>query len=195
MSTANMVRIYLKNKPYMQEALENGIVNMSALARRIQKELKISDYLAVKAAVRRYYQQLEKTKSTIEQRALSVLKGNRITIIDGISILVLDKDVEIQNSAKVKVNNYFIYLCENRDLKKAKIKNGIIHKYENCAALNIESEENVENVSGVMAYVTSLFAEYNINIIELISCYTQNLFVIRKEDTLRAYELISEIVK
>ena len=37
--------------------------------------------------------------------------------------------------------------------------------------MDIESEENIENVSGVMAYVTSLFAEYNINIIELISCF------------------------
>jgi hypothetical protein len=195
MSTANLIRVYLKNKPYMIEALENGIVNLSALSRVIQKELKINDYFAVKAAVRRYYQHLEKAKLSIEQRALSVLKGNRITILDGISVLVTSKDIEIVNRAKIKIDNYYIYLIDSNVLAKTRIKTDIIHKFENCSAIVIHSEENVENVSGVMAFVTSLFAEYNINIIELISCYTENILVIRREDTLKGYELLSEIVK
>lgn len=195
MSTANLIRVYLKNKPYMREALESGIVNLSALSRIIQKDLKLDDYYAVKAAVRRYYQQLEKMKTSIEQRALSVLRGNKITILDGISVLVTDKDTEIKSSAKIKIGDYYIYLVDSNVLAKTKIKADFVHKYENCSALVIHSEENVENVSGVMAFVTSLFAEYNINIIELISCYTENIFVIRREETLRAYELLSEIVK
>lgn len=196
MSTANLIRLYLKNRPYMREALENRIVNLSALSRLIQKELKLSDYFAVKAAVRRYYQHLEKVKQSIEQRALTVLKDNKITILDGISILVTEKDLEMRNSAKIKIDQYYIYLVDSTSLKKMKIKSqDIIKKYENCSAINIHSEENVENVSGVMAYVTSLFAEYNINIIELISCYTENVLVIRREDTLKGYELLSEIVK
>ncbi len=195
MSTANLVRVYLKNKPYIMEALEGRIVNLSALSRVVQKELKLNDYYAVKAAVRRYYQHLEKAKFSIEKRALSVLKGNKITILDGISVLVLDSEIDIPNNAKIKVDRHYVYLVENNILKKAKIKAEIIKKYENCSAINIQSDENVEAVSGVMAFVTSLFAEYNINIIELISCYTENLFVIRREDTLRAYQLISEIVK
>lgn len=195
MSIANLVRVYLKNKPYMLEAMDSGIVNLSALSRIIQKDLKLRDYHAVKAAVRRYSQHLEKVKQTIEQRALSVLKGNKITILDGISVLVVDKEIEIRNRAKIKIDDYYIYLIDSNVLKRAKIKANVIEKYENCSAINIHSEENVESVSGVMAYVTSLFAEYNINIIELISCYTENTLVIKREDTLKGYELLSEIVK
>jgi hypothetical protein len=194
-STANLIRIYLKNKPYMIEALENGIVNISALSRLIQKDLKLKDYYAVKAAVRRYYQHLGKVRQSIEQRALSVLKGNKITILDGISILVTNKDIEIKNNAKIKIDDYYIYLVDTNVLKQAKIKTETIKKYESCSAIVIHSEENIENVSGVMAFVTSLFAEYNINILELISCYTENVLVIRREDTLKGYELLSEIVK
>jgi hypothetical protein len=195
MSTANLVRVYLKNKPYMIEALENGIVNLSALSRHIQKDLKLSDYYAVKAAVRRYYHDLKKARQSIEKRALSVLKGNKITILDGISVLVLNEDIEIKNSAKIKIGDYYVYLVDSNLLKKTRIKTEPIKKYENCSALVIHSEENVESVSGVMAFVTSLFAQYNINIIELISCYTENVFVIRRDDTLKAYELLSDIVK
>jgi len=195
MSTANIIRMYLKNKPYMIEALENGIVNLSALSRVIQKDLKLNDYYAVKAAVRRYYQHLGKMKMSIEQRALSVLKGNKITILDGISVLVTDRETDIQSRAKIKIDDYYIYLVDSAVLKRAKIKTNIIEKYENCSAINIHSEQNVESVSGVMAFVTSLFAEYNINIIELISCYTENVLVIKREDTLKSYELLSDIVK
>ena len=195
MSTANIVRMYLKNKPYMLEALETGIVNLSALSRLIQKDLKLKDYHAVKAAVRRYAQHIWKARHSIEQRALSVLKGNKITILDGISILVMDKEIDIHNRAKIKIDDYYIYLVDSNILKKARIKGNIIKKYENCSAINIHSEENVENVSGVMAFVTSLFAEYGINIIELISCYTENILVIRRDETLKAYGLLSEVVK
>lgn len=196
MSTANLVRVYLKNKPYMIEALESGIVNLSALSRLVQKDLKLDDYFAVKAAVRRYYQHLEKVKEGIEERALSVLKGNKITILDGISILISGKDIEIENDAKIKIGRYYLYLVESGALRRSKVKSSdLIKKYENCSAIVIHSEENVESVSGVMAFVTSLFAEYNINIIELISCYTENILVIRREDTLKGYELLSEVVK
>ena len=196
MSTANMVRLYLKNKPYMIEALENGIVNLSALSRIVQRDLRLRDYYAVKAAVRRYYQHLGKVKEGIEERALSVLKGNKITILDGISILISGKDIEIENDAKIKIGRYYLYLVESGVLKRSKVKSSdLIKKYENCSAIVIHSEENVESVSGVMAFVTSLFAEYNINIIELISCYTENILVIRREDTLKGYELLSEVVK
>lgn len=195
MSTANMVRVYLKNKPYLMEALESGIANLSALSRLIQKDLRLDDYYAVKAAVRRYCQHLGKRKLSIERRALSVLKGNKITILDGISVLVLDRDVDIESNAKVKIDKYYVYLVENTVLRRSKVKGSVIKRYENCSAINIQSEEDVEAVSGVMAFVTSLFAEYGINIIELISCYTENIFVIRREDTLKAYGLLSDIVK
>lgn len=194
MSTANVIRLYLKNKPFMIEALENGIVNLSALSRLIQKELKLKDYYAVKAAVRRYYQHLEKVRMNIEQRALSVLKGNKITILDGISVIVTDQDTDIKNNAKIKVSDYYVYLIDSGSLKRSKIK-GVIKRYEDCSAIVIHSQENVESVSGVMAFVTSLFAEYNINIIELISCYTENILVINRGDTLKGYELLSGIVK
>lgn len=195
MSTANLVRIYLKNKPYIIEAMESGIVNLSSLARLVQKDLRIKDYFAVKAAVRRYYQHRGKVKMGIEERALSVLRGNKITILDGISVLVTEREIEIKNSAKIKIGDYYIYLIESNVLKKSKIKADVVEKYENCSAITIHSDQNVENVSGVMAFVTSLFAEYGINIIELISCYTENTLVIKREDTLKGYQLLSEIVK
>ena len=66
MTVAQNVRNHLKNKPYLLEALEKGIVNLSELSRQIQIELKSSDTSAIKAALRRYAEELQKHKQKRE---------------------------------------------------------------------------------------------------------------------------------
>ncbi len=195
MAIANVVRMYLKNKPYILEAMESGIVNLSALSRIIGKSLSIKNYAAIKAALRRYSMELRRAEFGIEAKALSVLKGNSITLIDGVSLIVMDKEIVAQNLAKVKMGDYFVYLFSPEQARALKEHRQIVKKHENCSAIIIRSGESVESVPGVMAFVTSLFAEYNINVIGMISCYTDNIFVIDRLDSMRAYEIASEVVK
>jgi hypothetical protein len=54
MTIAQNVRSHLRNKPYLLEALEKGIVNLSELSRQIKEELKIDNTSAIKAALRRF---------------------------------------------------------------------------------------------------------------------------------------------
>ncbi|MDE1849274.1 MAG: ACT domain-containing protein [Candidatus Micrarchaeota archaeon] len=194
---ADLVRTYLKNKPYTMEALESGIVNFSSLSRLIQKELSIKSYQAVKAAVRRHAEHIGSIKNTIEKRALDVLKENRITLLDGIYVAISDKRLEIENKAEVKVDSYYVYLTDKSAFKSMtrKQKESLIKVHENCSAIIIYSEEKLENVSGVLAFVTSLLAERNINVIEFISCYTETMLIVSKEDALRSYEALSEIIR
>jgi hypothetical protein len=39
--------------------------------------------------------------------------------------------------------------------------------------------------------MTSLLAEYGINIVEVISCYTETMIVVNRSDALVSYELLS----
>ena len=54
MKVSEGVRMYLKGKPYMLEAIDSGVVNYSALARLIQDKIGAKSYGAVKAAVIRH---------------------------------------------------------------------------------------------------------------------------------------------
>ncbi|MDE1851797.1 MAG: ACT domain-containing protein [Candidatus Micrarchaeota archaeon] len=194
---ADLVRTYLKNKPYTMEALESGIVNFSSLSRLVQKELNIGSYQAVKAAVRRYAAQIGSMKGTIEKRALEVLKENRITLLDGVYVIISSQKMDIDNKAEVKVDSYYVYLTDKNAFKSMtrKQKSSLIKVHENCSAIIIYSEEKLENVSGVLAFVTSLLAERSINVIEFISCYTETMLIVSKEDALRSYEALSEIIR
>jgi len=52
-SISRQVLMYIQRKPYIQEAIENDIVNYSALARKISKEIK-ANFEAVKASLIRH---------------------------------------------------------------------------------------------------------------------------------------------
>lgn len=197
MSIAESVKLYLKNKPYILESLDSGVINYSALARVIKIRLRIRNEQAVKAAIMRYAEKREASKFGIEERALSVLKENRLTLLDGISVIVSDRKIAIENDAEVKIDSYYIYLTRKNILKevKGKWKESIVKVHEGCSAIVIYSGAKLEGVSGVIAFVSSLLAEQGINMVELISCYTETIIVVNRQDALRSYQILSELTE
>lgn len=194
-SVANLVRLYLRNKPYILEGLEKGIINLSELSRRIQKELKLQSFHAVKAAVRRYAEQRRRIKHKREEKVLRLLKKSRIKLIEGISVVIANEEIELETIAKVRVDSAFVYLTQ---LPIEKLKKYLEEKditlHRNCVALIISSPEDIEKIPGVVAFLTSILAEDNINIIEFISCYTETIIVIDRGDSLRAYEILIRVI-
>src|SRR4030067_1183631 len=73
MTIAQNVRSYLRNKPYLLEALEKGIVNLSELSRQIQEELKTANTSAVKAALRRFAEEMQRQKQKREHHRIHQL--------------------------------------------------------------------------------------------------------------------------
>jgi aspartokinase len=196
MKVSEGVRMYLKGKPYMLEAIDSGVVNYSALARLIQDKTGAKSYGAVKAAVIRHAAGLNAIKSSIEERALSVLKDNRIMLLDKVHVIVSSKKLSIENEAEVKIDFYHVYLTrgkETRALTKEE-RYGIVERHDGCSAIIIYSKSNIESTSGVVAFITSLLAEYNINIVELLSCYTETIIIINSSDALVSYKLLSDIM-
>ncbi len=192
-----MVRVYLKNRPYALEALSSGIVNYSSLARALKSELNVSSVYAVKAAIVRYAEQLSNDKYTIEDKALSVLKDNRLTLLNCMNVVITDREVGLNGDVVAKIGSLYIYLTDTevRQITIKKIKNSIIKLHENCSVILVSSTQKLEDVPGVVAFLTSVFAEQRINVIELISCYTETILVVKKDDALRSYELLSEMTK
>ena len=80
MTIAQNVRNHLRNKPYLLEALEKGIVNLSELSRQIQEELKTDNTSAVKAALRRFGEELQRHKQKREEKVLSLCSDENIPV-------------------------------------------------------------------------------------------------------------------
>jgi aspartokinase len=191
MTIARTVRSHLRNKPYMLEALEKGIVNLSELSRQIQKELKIDNTSAVKAALRRFSEELQKHKQKREEKVLQILKRSGIAVYDRKSVMITSKEINTKNGMKVDLLGKFVYLLDRGDMPE---RINALVKHDNCTMIVMHSPQELEATPGVVAFLTALLAEQNVNIIEFISCWTETIIVVEKKDSLKAYEVLSNMV-
>lgn len=190
MTVAQDVRNHLRNKPYLLEALEKGIVNLSELSRQLQKELKLSDISAIKAALRRYAEELQKHRQKREEKVLHLLKKSSIAVYDRKSVMITAKELD-QKGMKVDLLDKFVYLMDRSDLPE---RTTSLIKHENCTMIVVHSPEELENTPGVVAFLATLLSEQNVNIVEFISCWTETIMVVEKKDSLKAYEVLSNLV-
>jgi aspartokinase len=191
MTIAQNVRNHLRNKPYLLEALEKGIVNLSELSRQIQEELKIDNTSAVKAALRRFSEELQKHKQKREEKVLQILKRSGIAVYDRKSVMITSKEINTKNGMKVDLLGKFVYLLDRGDVLG---RINALVKHDNCTMIVVHSPEELEATPGVVAFLTALLAEQNVNIIEFISCWTETIIVVEKKDSLKAYEVLSNMV-
>ncbi len=191
MTIAQNVRSHLRNKPYLLEALEKGIVNLSELSRQIQEELKIDNMSAVKAALRRFSEELQKHKQKREEKALQVLKRSAMAVYDKKSVIITTREIKTKTGMKVDLLGKVVYLMDRSDMPE---RITALVKHDNCTMIVVHSPKELEATPGVVAFLTTLLAEQNVNIIEFISCWTETIIVVEKKDNLKAYEVLSNLV-
>ncbi len=191
MTIAKKVREHLRNKPYILEALEKGIVNLSELSRQIQEDLNIENTSAVKAALRRFAEKLQKNKQKREEKVLEVLRKSVLVVYDRKSVIITSKEINDKNGMKVDLPDKFVYLLDKKDLPD---RINALVKHDNCTMIVMHSPEELESTPGVIAFLTTLLSEQNVNVIEFISCWTETIIVVEKKDSFKTYETLSNVV-
>ncbi|MGA2789876.1 MAG: ACT domain-containing protein [Candidatus Bathyarchaeia archaeon] len=192
MPIADKVRTLLKQRPYLLEALEEDIANQSALSNKIASELKLTNRIAIKAAVRRFADELRKQKKKREESVRQVLRQSTISIEDGLRVIVSRKAVDLNAKVAVSLDNVFIYLMSKSG---AIAKSRLLLTHELCGTFVVTSPPLIEGTPGVVSYLTSILAEQGINVIEFVSCYTKTLIVVNREDISRTYEILSSVTR
>jgi hypothetical protein len=190
MTIAQNVRDLLKNKPYLLEALEQGIVNLSELSRQIQDELKTTNTSAVKAALRRYSEELQKHKKRREEKVLQLLRRSSISVYDRKAVMITAKEVN-SKGMKVDLLDKFVYLLDKNQMPE---RINTLDRHDNCTMIVVHSPEELEATPGVVAFLANRLAEQNVNMVEFISCWTETIIVVEKKDSLKTYEVLSNLV-
>lgn len=193
MPTAELVWLYVKRHPYIQEALERKIVNYSALARIINKQVKANPE-AVKAALLRLSKKLGKRKKDEEKKILTILKGSSLEVKTKIAAVISFRKLKIHAIARVKGLSGWTHIVEEENLKKLKDRKGIIRIERNLDLIQIETPEEVMKTPGVDAYILSTLAAESINFSHIICCYKDNLLVLNEAQTMKAFELLKKII-
>jgi aspartokinase len=105
--------------------------------------------------------------------------------------MITSKEISTKTGMKVDLLDKFVYLVDRSDMPE---RISTLVKHDNCTMIVVHSPEELEATPGVVAFLTSLLAEQNVNIIEFISCWTETIIVVEKKDSLKAYEVLSNVV-
>jgi len=214
-TVAHLVEKMIEQKPFLQESLNQGIINNAALAERllpqIEKELKKKvKFSAVNMAIRRLGEKLKKSFVHTVKFDLN----SDITIKSNLVEIIVYKTEELQNNIKklytiVNLNKgdfmtitqglheVMIITNQKHEPKVLDVFLGstVKKKIRNLSSLTINIPEESVETMGFFYLVTRTLNWENINIIDIVSTFTEMTFIIKEKDTSRAFEVLSKLIK
>ncbi len=210
-SIAERVEYFLDNDFVIRKSLSKNIISLRALSRYITKNLGLregnSD--AVISAIRRYKktgkeESNEKLKKIFSKLAVKT-RSNVVDItlqknkrsVENISKLNSMVDIEkgeiiiaIQSEQSITI------VIDEKNLDKLagiSSKSDFISMDKNLVAINLQFSEHARGAKSIIAVVTSSFSAEGINIIEIMSSAPELIIIIKKEDTVKALNVIGKL--
>lgn len=203
-TTTDLTKQYIKDNPAIRNCLKKGLINYSALSRLVAKDLDIekkTSQEAILIAARRFRDELKKEISN-ETKIRDILHLSEIETKNKIEVFILEKSISLESidiiQKTVRKSGSIFYILEGSDnytiitaekfdeLISGEFKGKIIQKETGLALITVKSKRSIETTVGVLAYLTALFAENGVNIIEFLSCWTDTLFIINAKDMNKA---------
>ena len=206
-----LVSQYLKNHPFIEQAMESDLINYSSLARQIkpqfEKELmKCIEVSAVGMALRRAAHQIQKKKSTYP-----IIRPEEIIVRSGIVEYTFEKSETISAAvaaflhATAQGKKYFSVVTEgvfevavimSKQYEQSAndiLKNEVVTaKQENISAITLRLPTNNVVVPGVYHRFLQKLSWENINVIDIVSTLTEFTILLSEKEVDRAFTLLKE---
>jgi len=210
-STAELTRKYIDRHPSIRDCISKDLVNYSSLSRLIMKELGVTNEEAVLAASRRYAMKLSKTDA--EGAIIGIFEQSRLELKTRICIVIAKNEwIVLKNLEDIvkkilgekstmqvlQSTNAITVVSEAKHLPsivRAIGSDHVISVKENLAEITVKSPPAIEETPGAFAYVMGMLSEQGINLLEAVSCYTDTIFIVSREDMMRAFDILSGLIE
>ena len=209
----HIVREIILKEPEAYHSLTNGYINMSSYAHRIKREVELNVKKSVTitslvVSLSRLKKEFQKSKPLIQD-----IKISNITTKLPISEIVYENTKD----SLLKLESFYKNTPLNRDdfftstvgtteltiVCSSNITNNIIKIFKekpkfivhNLASVGILFDQKYFNTPNVIFSLLSIIARARINVAEIVSTYTEIIFVLAEEDFNKAVILFSELHK
>ena len=211
---AHLTRKTIEKKPFLEEALSEGIVNNAALAEKmipeLEKELKKKvKFSAVNLAIRRMAEDMER-KQVIH---LKFNKDTDITAKSNIIEIILYPDEKIAEYIK-KIYNIMDFkkgdfltitqgISEVMIITNEKHEEKIINllpnkiikkKIKKLSTLTVNIPESAVEGIGLFYLISKALTWENISIIDTVSTYTEITLIVKEDDASRAFDILKKLI-
>lgn len=207
---AQVVRDYIDAHPSVKDCLVDGLINLSALSRKIMKEKGVTQMEATLVACRRY----EATAPRHNERLIrQTLARSRLEVSSKVAVVTLRNDWQLYGKLqgllrralaeghvpKVLQGSKAITLITDENtarLVEEEIgKQNLIGFERGFVEIAVTSPESIRDTPGIMAYLYGSLSGNGINVVETMSCYTDTIFVLEPQDMMRAFEVLNKAIQ
>jgi hypothetical protein len=210
-SIAETTRRWIDQHPSVRDALIMGIVNHSALARHIMQETGIDREDAVIASCRRY--DLDGVRPGHQEAIRRLLRQATLEMRSHAALITLHPSRDLHHRLEkalvhFKRNEHPLHVVQGSEsvtiitdeavidaLEDPLGPEQVIKKRAPLVELNLRVPPDNETVPGVVAYLTTSLAKRGINILESLSVYRDNLFLIEEKDLSQTYDILSGLLR
>ncbi len=211
-TAAEATRRYIDDHPAIRDCLGYNIVNFTSLARKIRSETGLANQEAVEVACRRYQRQMRAGRP-LEERVLEVVRASRLEVRTRVAIITARNDWDmlghvLETGRTLLADRRHLLqllqgpgaltiLCEEDLLDPilgAIGKKAALGVHSHLSALTVRSPDVIVETPGVLAFLSGALFRAGINSLELMSVYTDSTFVVREDDVLHAFRVLSGLV-
>jgi hypothetical protein len=194
---SRIVESFVRLNPHVAKCLRAGLVNHCSLARLICQNEKSEQIPAAQMAIGRLSKRINKNEG-LDKKIEKQLKKARLITRSNISLVILDNTSVTGKVTKLErliseiddeitiVHGYkkIILIIGSEHIKKAKlIFSGQITKTINgLAKIQLLIGESAMFTPGFSAYVLSLIASQNINVLEELTCAGEHILLVNDLD-------------
>lgn len=209
-STAAVVRDYIDEHPAIKDCLRMGLLNLSALARKIMDERGLKSEEAALIACRRY--EMDPRSEINEDAIRRVLTRSKLEIRTKVAVVTarpgwrtFQKLEKI--AAAMRGRNHPLHVIHGtesvsiitdgavlKEIVNAIGKEDVIKEEKGLVELSVTSPDVIEEVPGILAFLSSSLSSKGINFLEVISCYKDTMFVIEERDMMPAFDTLNRLV-
>lgn len=209
--TARVVREYIDTHPAIKDCLRAGLLNLSALARKVMEDTGVKSEEAALIACRRY--ELEPGRALDEDRIRAVLQKSKIEIRTKVCVItakpgpqtlhLVDKAMTVMlgssNVMHVIQGTSGTTIITDEAAREEVLKilgpANIVKVERDLVEMMVSSPGTIEEVPGILAFLASSLSWNGINFVEVLSCFTDTIFVLEEEDMMKAFGILNKIVK
>lgn len=217
-TVSHLTKRYVDETPFIHEALSKKVLNYGATAEilrpKIEKEMQTKVKLSsIVMALRRYGDEMVR-KHDSKKIIAALSYDTEIGIKSGLFIITARKskklfgalgplyalvDYEKGDMLNIIHGNLTVSIISNEKHKNEILdflKNEeIIHVGENLSQVSIVFPEEFRYTPGVLYMLTKQLLWHNVNLVETVSASTELDFVVKKEDALKTYGALEELME
>ena len=214
-TVATVVERIVRESSFLEEGLATGILNLSALARRLRPEIEralhrsasaASVMMALKRLAPRVTAKNAGTVKLLRQMRDLAVRSNLVEFTFRSSPTVLERQREVLHAVARERDVFLTFtqgIYEVTLIASAKLARRIedvfsserlVSRLDNLSAIVITLPARTVSVPGVHYTLLKQLAFHDLNIVEVVSTYRELTFVLAKDDVDRAFTVLTRFL-